>query len=215
MAITVAGGPIASNTFNNMRHIEPKLVTWLEEKMTSMGAYHDALQRKDARTIYLLANMACIGVRETTDNAGPLVELLQKTIGDSGHEAWCMAQQQSCVAFAEQVTGVKSLLYASEGCLEVWEESPHEMRVQSIPLPGALTIWQHGTSWQGHCGCTGTYNPRTHIFESFEGNTTGGLDAKGQIIRDGGGSYRAMRAASGTGNMRVKGWLRPFPLLAD
>lgn len=194
-----------------IRNIQPKMVDWLRGKLDGMGLFHDALKRKDARAIYLLANQACVGIREEGgNNRGPLVELMQRTLGGADREAWCMSAQQTCVAFAEEVTGVKSLLHASEHCMTVWRETPRIMRVQTIPLPGAMTIWKHGGSDAGHTGCTGTYTPKTRSFESFEGNTESGM-ANGKVERDGGGFYLTRRSVNGAGTMHLQGWLKPFP----
>lgn len=195
------------------RDIQPKMVDFLRGKLDGMGLFHDAIARKDARTVYLLANQACVGIREATGhNDGPLVELMQRTIGGAGGESWCMSAQQTCVAFAELMTGVASALAVSEHCLTVWRETPAELRVKTVPLPGAMTIWRHGTSDAGHTGCTGALDPKTGTFESCEGNTEAGIIG-GKVERDGGGFYFTRRAIKGAGEMHVVGWLKPFPAL--
>lgn len=197
-----------------IRHIQPAMVDWLRSKLAGFGLFADALARKDARTIYLLANQACVGIREKTGhNDGPLVELMQRTVGTADGESWCMSAQQTCVAFAEELTGVASLLPVGEHCMTVWRASLGDLRVQTIPLPGALTIWNHAGSDAGHCGCVGSYDLHDGTFESYEGNTGRGIGAGGEVQREGDGFYRTQRRNGATGNMRLVGWLKPFPKL--
>jgi hypothetical protein len=192
------------------RNIEPALVDHIRGKLQPIGLFQQALADRDARLIYLLANQALVGVRERTgNNDGPLVELMQETIGGHSRESWCMSGQQSAVAFAEEMTGIHSLIYPSESCMEVWTNTPVALRVKTVPLPGAMTIWQHGTTWQGHTGCTGAFDYARRRFESYEGNTNAGT-VDGKIVREGGGFYFVTRAEKGEGTMRVKGWLKPF-----
>lgn len=193
--------------------IEPAMVKFLDGKLKDNGLFQKALAEKDARTIMRLAAQVCVGIREKGgNNRGPLVELIQETIGGHSQEAWCMSFVQTMIAYAELKTGIKSPLYVSEGCDQVWTESPKAQRVKIAPLAGAVVIWGHynskGQYTGGHTGILDSADDKT--FYAFEGNTTGGVSESDKVIRDGGGVYHTKRSKSGNGDMKVRGFLKPF-----
>lgn len=194
-----------------MRYIQPEMIKFLDEKLKNNGLAQHAIETKDARTLFVLACQACVGIREKTgNNDGPMVELIQKTIGGASRESWCMSLQQTGLAYAEVKTGVKSPVSPSEHCLTVWNETPKEQRVKSIPLPGAIAIWRHGNTTNGHTGCTNGAD--SEIFHAIEGNTTSGSDdPNGKVVREGGGVYFTTRSMHPTGEMHLVGFLKPFP----
>lgn len=192
-----------------MRKIEKKMIEFLDWKLMSNGLAQHAIATKDARTLYRLAMQACVGIREKSgNNDGPMVELMQETIGGHSNEAWCMSAQQTGIAYAEFKTGIISPIYASEHCLTVWKNTPEEQRVKRFPLAGAIIIWQHGVSSSGHAGCLESTDG--DIMFSYEGNTTQGLDENGDVEREGGGFYYCKRGFAGNGEMKVVGFLKPF-----
>lgn len=192
-----------------MRKIEPKMIEFLDVKLKDNGLAQHAVETKDARTLFRLAMQACVGIREKTGrNDGPMVELIQETIGSHSGEAWCMSAVQSCIAYAEVKTGVVSPIFPSEHCLTTWAKTPHEQRVKRFPLAGAIVIWQHGTSSNGHTGCLESTDG--DVMHTYEGNTTSGIDEKGKIEREGGGFYYCKRGFAGNGEMKVVGFLKPF-----
>lgn len=192
-----------------MRQIDRKLVLFFEAKLKNNSMYAEALKNKDARLLYMLANQACVGVREVGgNNKGAMVELLQETLGSAESEAWCMSAQQSCLAFAEVKTGIKSPIFDSEHCMTVWNKTPKAQRVKLFPLAGAMIIWVHGKGPAGHTGCLESTDGKTMF--TYEGNTNAGLDAKGSVAREGGGFYRNARSFTGSGSMKVVGFLKPF-----
>lgn len=191
------------------KKIEQKMIDFLLGKLKDNGLFIDAVNKRDARTVFRLAAQVCVGIRETGgNNSGPMVELIQETIGGHSKEAWCMAFVQTCIAFAEYCTGVKSPVFASEHCLTVWEKTPKAQRVDKIPAAGAIVIWRHGTSSSGHTGivesCDGVN------FKAYEGNTESGVNPQNVVVRDGGGVYYTKRALKPTGSMKVVGYLKPF-----
>jgi len=193
-----------------MRQIEPKMIQFIDKKLALNGLAQEAIKTKDARTLYRLANEVCVGIKEEGgNNRGPLVQLMQETLGGADGEAWCMSAQQTLIAYAEVKTGVKSPIYPSEHCLTVWAKTPKTQRVKTFPLPGALIIWQHGTSQSGHTGCFAE-SPDGKNQITYEGNTESGLDSKGNVVREGGGFFRNKRSMKANGSMKVVGWLKPF-----
>ena len=171
--------------------------------------YPQIVQAKS--NLLALESMRWVGVRESSRNAGWAVEKFQSAVdGKASHEAWCMAFVQFCVKHVDTLGGViqlgfaeKTLLFASEHCLTVWNKTPAENRV-SKPTNGSIVIWQHVDA-----NGIGTLNGHTGIviavgrdgFQTVEGNTG---DAGG---REGDGVYLKTRSYSGHGTLRVKGFI--------
>lgn len=191
-----------------MRQIKPEMIAYLDKKLALNGLAQHAILEKDARTLFTEAARVCVGIKELTgNNDGPMVELIQETIGEAEGEAWCMSFVQTCLAYAEIKTGEKSPIPASEHCLTVWNETHSDFIVKRTPLPGAIAIWRHGTSQRGHTGVVLSCGEKE--FTAVEGNTSNSIF--GTIIRDGGGVYVTKRKRStNTGSMRLVGFLKPF-----
>lgn len=193
------------------RQLELELLEYSQKKLTRIPGVADMIAQHHARALMLPVGYTFIGIREQGgNNHGKLVELIQSTIGGADGESWCMSAVQSVIAIVEKLTERKSPIIASEHCLTVWRESPLECRVAKIPLPGALCIWQHGKSENGHMGIVESYDSENGRMYLLEGNTESGLNSKGEIIRDGGGFYRTNRSIVRTGDMHVVGFLKPF-----
>lgn len=189
--------------------LEQKMAAFLDQKLDSNGLFQHALESKDARAIFRLAAQACVGIREVGgNNRGPMVELIQETIGKAERESWCMSFVQTCLAYAEFKTGVASTIPVSEHCLTVWNQAPTSLIVQHLPLAGAIAIWRHGTSSSGHCGIVDSCDRNS--FWAFEGNTEGGINPGGKVERDGGGVYHTHRSLQAAGEMHLMGFLKPF-----
>lgn len=193
-----------------IREIRPELVEWFDARLAANGLAKHAISMADARTVFRCALEAAVGIRETGgNNVGPMVELIQDTVGIASHEAWCMSLIQSGLAYAEVKTHTKSRLTASEHCLTVWREAPPISRVDIFPGPGAICIWQKGESEAGHCGMVVAADRMQRTMNCVEGNTEWGVS--GNVVeRDGGGIYYTFRSMNGTGLMRVVGFLKPF-----
>lgn len=191
-----------------MRKIEKKMIEYIDKRLALNGAAQNAISKKDARSLFIYAAESLVGIREKGgNNKGPMVELIQETIGNASGEAWCMSFVQTCLAYAEVKTGVTSPIVASETCTHVWDTSPKKQRVKIAPLPGAIIIWQRKGSWQGHTGIVTEFKGKT--FEAVEGNTESGV-ANGEVMRDGGGVYITERTLKGYGIMKLLGFLKPF-----
>ncbi len=193
-----------------MRKLSPELVKYFDKKLATNGMAQDAIDKGDARALFLLAAQSAVGIKESGgNNHGPLVELMQKTVdGSADAEPWCMGFVQTCLAYAEAKTGIQSPIIPSEHCLTVWNTTRQAMRVKELPLPGAIIIWRHGSTTMGHTGIVvGTDG---NIMRAVEGNTESGDDGGGKVLRDGGGVYSTIRSIRGSGNMSVVGFLKPF-----
>jgi hypothetical protein len=191
------------------RQIKAEMISYLDDKLKENGLAQHSIDVRDARSLLILAAQSCVGIREIGgNNKGPLVELIQKTIGGAYQEAWCMAFVQTMISYVENKLDLKSRLIASEHCLSTWEAGKNSNRVSYFPLPGAIVIWQHGLSQNGHTGIF--LEASDGIMTCIEGNTEAGISPVGKVERDGGGVYVTKRSMKGTGLMRVKGFLKPF-----
>ena len=193
-----------------MRQIEKKMVDFLDKKLALNGAAQEAILKKDARSLMVYAAEACVGIREEGgNNKGPMVQLIQDTVGGVGAEAWCLSYVMTCLAYAEHKTGVKSPLIDTEHCMTLWGKTKASQKVKVFPARGAIIIWQHGTSSSGHTGFF-LESPRKGIMRCIEGNSEAGLSKDGSVIREGGGVYVTERSMIKNGTMRVVGFIRPF-----
>jgi hypothetical protein len=199
----------------SIRQIEAKMVKFIDAKLAGNGAAQQAIKDKDARSVFYYAAECCVGIRESGgNNKGPMVELIQETVGGADREAWCMSFVQTCLAYAELKTGKKSPIAVSEHCLTVWAKTPKTARVKFLPAAGAIIIWQHGASQSGHTGLfIEGLDPIKDGYKSMgtiEGNTESGLTSSGSVERDGGGVYQTKRSMIKNGSMKVVGFLKPF-----
>lgn len=186
------------------RNIEQKMVNFIDAKLASNGLAQHAINTKDSRLLFGLAAEACVGIRESGgNNMGPMVELIQQTVGRAEGEAWCMAFVQTCLAYAELKCGVRSPIFVSEHCRTVWQMTDQEQRVKISPLKYAIVIWGKDGSSSGHTGIVIEAKKNSHIM-TIEGNT-GSQDA-----RDGDGIYYKKRDWLRTGSLVRLGFLRPF-----
>jgi lysozyme len=139
------------------------------------------------------------------DNRGPQVEKFQNVMNGAAGENWCMSFAQYCVKAAETATNQKSRIARSESCMQVWNNSPRELR-RSQPEPGSLVIWQRNNSSSGHVGIVEKVNS-DGTFTTIEGNTS----SSGGVKRNGEGVYRKTRSMKGgMGDLHLRGFLKVF-----
>lgn len=192
-----------------MRKIESEMVVYIDKKLRGNGLAKVALEKKDARLLFRLAAEACVGIKEATGrNDGKMVELIQETYGGASGEPWCMALVQTCLAYAEVKTGLKSPVIASELCYSVWYKTDPDQRVKYLPLPGAIAIWNDIGTTRGH----------TEIVLGTDGNTlqciggnTSGTTKPGEVInREGNAVVYTIRSFKPVGKRKLLGFLKPF-----
>ena len=193
-----------------MRKIQPELVSYIDKRISWGGLAQYHLQTKNARGLMVEAAKACVGIKELTGrNDGRLVELIQKTVdGKAQGEAWCLAQVQSMIAYAEFKTGVKSPLMATEHCLTLWNGTPIEQKVKISPLAGAIAIWRHGTTTNGHTEIV--LDCDESVFNAVGANTSGVVDPSKPVNREGNGVFYTKRSRFGEGDMHLLGFIKPF-----
>lgn len=182
---------------------------FIDEKLKGFGAAKDAIEKRDARLVLQYAALACVGIKEHGGaNMGKYVRLITDTVDEPGAIPWCMALVQTCIAYAEKKTHKVSPLVASEHCMTVWRDTSKDQRVRFFPLPGAIIIWRHGSSENGHTGIFLEGDNKS--FFAVEGNTSSGLDSHDEVVREGDGCYRTKRPMGKVGNMNLVGFLKPF-----
>jgi len=197
------------------RQIEKEMVDYLDKKLANNGLAQLAIKNKDARTLFVQAMQACVGIREATGrNDGKMVKLIQETVGSASNEAWCMALMQTGLAYAELKTGKVSPLPAAELCSYVWNNTDKKQRVKILPLAGAIAIWQDLDSKgklksSGHTEMVVSCDGK--VFQAVGGNT-GGTTKPGQPVEaNGNGCYFTVRSMKSTSKRKLQGFLIPFP----
>lgn len=193
-----------------MRKITDKMFNYIDNKLKNNGAAQNAIVTKDARSLFIYASEACVGILEQGgNNKGPLVEELQKTVdGRASREPFCMGAVQTWLAYVERKIGVVSPIYSSEHCMTTWRETSTKQRVKTMPLAGTIIIWQHYKNRKpteaGHTGVETEILKGNKSMETVEANTGDGS------MRDGDGVYIRTRSLVKDGSMRVVGFLKPF-----
>ena len=188
------------------RKITEKMLKFIDDKLKNHGAAQLAIKNKDARSLFIHAAEACVGIKESGgNNKGLYVVELQKTVDNKAQsEPWCMAAVQTWLAYVEHKTGVKSPIFNSEHCMTTWRKTPTAKRVKKIPAAGAIIIWKNGNTDSGHTGIVKDFQGDKKNFESIEGNTGSGN------MRDGDGIYIRQRSKVKNGSLVIQGYLIPF-----
>jgi hypothetical protein len=186
------------------RHIEQKMINFIDAKLAPNGFAQYALDVRKPRLLFGLAIESCIGIYEVGgNNQGPMVELIQKTIGGAVNEPWCASLIQTGLAYAEVKTGVQSPIYPTEHCRTMWEMTEHTQRVKSMPLKYAIIVWGYEGTNNGHTGCIIESTMQQHFY-CAEGNTSG------DGSRDGHGVFYKKRDWIRSGKLVKLGCLKPF-----
>lgn len=193
-----------------MRKITDKMFNYVDNKLALNGAAQNAIANKDARSLFIYASESCVGILEAGgNNKGPLVEELQKTVdGKASREPFCMGAVQTWLAYVERKLGVVSPIASSEHCMTTWRDTPKAQRVKTLPLAGAIVIWQHWKAnkptEKGHTGVETEVLQGNKKMETVEANTGD------ESMRDGDGVHIRTRSMIKDGSMRVVGFLKPF-----
>ena len=199
------------------RSITAKTILFLDSALRLNGLAQDHIKNKNARGLLVEAAKACVGQKEKTGkNDGEFVEEIQKTVdGRANGEAWCMAFVQTMIAYVEFKLGIVSPLLATEHCLTLWENTKEKLPDQLVkysPLAGAIIIWQHGDTSNGHTGFVLSCDEKE--FNAVEGNASGYLvpvtATQSSVNREGNGVFYTHRNRMGNGDMKVLGFIKPF-----
>jgi hypothetical protein len=192
-----------------MRKLEFKMLEYIDSKLAGNGSAQLAIETKSVRELFAYVMESLVGIREIGgNNKGPLVELIQETVGGHSAEAWCMSTIQTAIAYAELKCGIISRFPVTEHCMTAWVKAPAQLHVKFSPLKGAIAIWQYGKSQNGHTGMF-VEAIEDKSMSTVEGNTNSGTE-NGTVIRDGGGVYKNRRSMIPSGEMRLLGFLKPF-----
>ena len=170
---------------------------------------------KKTRTIKK-SNVSKIDINETLYCVSVPEEkiIIRDRSGNSLIVGNCMAFVQSMIAYAEAKTGVRSPLMATEHCLTLWNGTPIEQKVRISPLAGAIAIWRHGATTNGHTGIV--LDCDESVFFAVEGNGSGSftplLDSGAQAVieREGNAVVYTKRSRTTNGEMKLLGFIKPF-----
>lgn len=160
-----------------------------------------------------------VGVKERGHNKGPEVEMFQKEVdGKAQGEPWCMSFVQFCINQVDRdfkktypdANRYPNWLYKTEHCLNCWNRTATEARINHDLHPGSVIIWQHfknnkATS-AGHVGIIRKVLANGDV-ETIEGNTK---HRSGSVVREGDGVFIMKRRLSYSGSFRIKGFLKPW-----
>lgn len=175
------------------RSIPDGLFDVFEQRLAQSNQAANCIFNKDARGLVVEAARAMVHLQETKgDNRSAEIDLMHRVTGAGLGEPWCMSFVQSCLAYVERRIGIVSPLALGAACVDVWNSSPKEMRVKSIPLAGAIVIWQNvAKPSRGHTGfvtdCDGT------SLKTIEGNTSPSNDPNSAVESDGDGVFLCHR----------------------
>ncbi len=162
----------------------------------------------DAKTITptaLLVNAlkSMVGLSEEGgNNRGALVSAIQDTVGAPDPWAWCLSLQQTAIAYVENKLHVVCDVLPHEHCLTLFNDAKKRKKIVKDPSIGDLIVWQHGATTSGHVGCVIEAGP---LLLCIEGNTAADSDT---VQRDGDVVALKKRSRSGSGSMRVLGFVR-------
>lgn len=182
---------------NMLRDLNEKLIDYFDANVPQI-----LIHPKDWM---LYAAKSLVGTHESGYNAGYLVELMQDTIGKAERESWCMSAVQSCVAYAEYKTGIKSTLFHTEHCMTAFNNHPKELILEK-PERGSVAIWRYGEGPNGHCGIfESMFNDKLMV--TYEGNTSA---TNKEINREGDVFDKKIRTMRDMGSMKLMGFLKVF-----
>jgi len=122
-----------------------------------------------------------LGQHEKPANSGFLDSTFEKkmiSVGWQKSQAWCcyfaeLVWKEAYLEYNPKIYGLLDTLFASSATAtyQRFDVDP-VWNVSKVPVLGALAIWRHGVSWEGHVGIVSEImNPV--IFKSIEGNTDG------------------------------------------
>lgn len=195
------------------RIIEQELVNIIDSRLKSNPIAQAYLKADNFRGIVVEGGSCLVGTREATGkNDGPIIRLVQETVGSAVGEPYCVGGVQSMIAYAELKTGKKSPLVVTELAIDLWYRTPAELRVKQIPLPGAIAVWQDVNNGKkkitGHAEIV-----RAAANSQWWGigfNTSGSTYPGGPVVREGNGIYFTSRNYASTSKRIFLGFVKPI-----
>lgn len=195
--------------------IEDLMFDYINYRVKDNPFYKECLERKDFRSVMVLAAQACVGIVEKTGkNDGDLVNSIQRTVDGiaSPNEYWCMDFVMMIRAFSEKVTDIKSPLIWTQQCKRLWDWANSERKdllVKRVPLPGAIAILKNNKNGYHTKIVIASDNK---VASCIDGNTTGYLAPKQnnfsiQMERNGNGVFYTETKLS---NPELLGFIKPI-----
>lgn len=192
-----------------VRHIQPEMVAFLDQKLMNNGLYHHAVEAKLPRIVMCEAAKMCVGIKEDTgQNDGKFIKLIQETVGGASGEPYCAGGMMTIIAYAELKCGMVSPIPATELAQDIWHNTPLSYHVKSIPLPGAIAVWADIGKSTGHCELVLAAN--SNEFHDVGFNTSGTTDPNSGVNREGNGVFYTVRNYKPTSSRKLLGFVKPF-----
>jgi hypothetical protein len=146
-----------------------------------------------------------IGQKEIEGNKGfPDKEFENKLrfVGWQPPMAWCAAFVKRCVYDAASPDDWKRLgEHMNMSALGTYNGLKSSgCTISQVPVLGALVVWQHGSTVQGHIGIVSSVQDDTN-FTSIEGNTNALGGREGDIVAE------KKRKTTPMGNLTLKGFV--------
>lgn len=156
------------------------------------------LSQKDLGLLLVEEASKWVGLKE--DKA---VNVFRKAVdGKAAGEAWCAGFVQYCLVAISTKTKAKISIPPSEQCVTIWSGTSPKYKVD-YPDPGCLMLWRRPNSTKGHIGIIEYID--AYGIHTIEGNTS---DPEKQSQSN--GVYRKTRSFSGSSDMVVLGFIKPF-----
>lgn len=188
-------------------------------KLSASTVSSPAVVRDIARVIIETA-ASFVDLTETSSNArwDDLVkkktgrgDLLRAQLIATGWQpgwAYCMSFGEVCWRAGYKGRAELQLIGQSitPSVMSTFENFEELRRITKTPVPGALMLYQHGNTWQGHAAIV--EKVAGDVVSTIEGNTSPGIVSDGKD-REGDGVWRKTRKIDWT--KKSKGlWLRGF-----
>ncbi len=196
------------------RILELELERFLDKELSGNSFAKMAIEKKLPRLLMVEAAKQCVGFKEATGrNDGKMIKLVQETVGGASGEPYCAGGMMTLIAYAEKKTELVSPVPATELAQNIWWQTPVEMRVKRIPLPGAIAVWADYNSkgqrkYTGHCEVV--LSADEDGFQCVGFNTSGTTKPGQTVNRDGNGVYYTVRSYKNTVSRRLLGFIKPF-----
>lgn len=157
------------------------------------------------------------GRTEKPSNAGftdPNFEKELKSVGWEKSYAWCAFFTKLIYTKAYKNDAKLSAVVRDRfngGALATYNNAKADgiFKVSDMPVIGAIAVWQHGNSGNGHVGIVISFDLETNTMYCIEGNTNASGSREGDRVAIKARTIKRDRTASG---LNLKGFIYPIEL---
>lgn len=157
------------------------------------------------------------GQKEKTGNSGfqsPNFEKELASVGWQKSYAWCAYFTKLIYTKAYKADAKLSKIVRDRfngGALATYNNAKADgiFKVSDLPVVGAIVVWQHGNSGNGHVGIVISFDLKTNTMYCIEGNTNANGSREGDQVAIKARTIKRDRTASG---LNLKGFIHPIEL---